>query len=112
MKLLICLVCSDVFKLATEKHIKCKCGACGGQYLDDLNAVYWGKALPLGFANGSLMHAMLQQINLGDSSEKMAYGHNQWVTKGHSFESFIIPSDAPTMIKYETYKEYKKALES
>lgn len=83
MKLIFCKRCEDVIK-CTNKCRTCQCGASGGQYLDDLNAVYWGKAVPLGFANSSLVYALRNQPQRGD---------------GCRFEAFVIPKICPTFTK-------------
>ncbi len=82
MKLVLCTECWDVFKLAMEPR-SCKCGLCSGHYKDRLNAVYSGEeAMPLGFANGSLMLAMGEQPKEG---------------MGKEFTAFVIPEICPTM---------------
>ncbi len=81
MKLIFCLNCHDVVKGDFEPRT-CKCGASGLQYLDDLNATYWGDdAVPLGFANNSLVDAVADQPLKG---------------MGREFKAFVIPIICPT----------------
>ena len=57
MKLLICKICNSVFNL-TNKSKSCECGKTTGHYTDTINAVYSGPAIPIGFANTSLLNAI------------------------------------------------------
>lgn len=98
MKLLFCLQCQDVVKLKILDVVTCSCGACSGVYWDSLNAMYHGDALPIGFGNGSLSAAIRAQVSSGDSTEAMFYG-GDYLTKGRSFDAFIIPESAPTYKK-------------
>lgn len=84
MKLIFCSHCSDVFKLHLGKTKKCGCGRSWGQYGDYLNATYGGLAVPLGFANPSLVEAMKGQPIDGD---------------GKTFTAFVIPKNCPTFKK-------------
>lgn len=83
MKLIYCKKCHDVFKLDHELRY-CKCYSCWGLYLDDgLNAVYKGRcAVPLGFANSTLVEAVHNQPKEG---------------MGEEFTAFVIPKKCPTM---------------
>lgn len=99
MKLILCVKCSDVFKLQQE-YKECSCGSCGGKYLNDIDAEYWGeegKVFMLGFANNSLIDALKQQIAYGDSEEKFEHGYYKGYNVGRRFEAFIMPNDAPTV---------------
>jgi len=82
MKLVLCKQCQDVIRLIQAEERSCKCGECKGQYTDELYAWYSGKsAIPLGFANSSLVEAI----------------HNQpekdW---GKEFTAFVIQKDCNT----------------
>ena len=82
MKLILCRECQDVVRLIEDEERQCKCGKCKGQYIDDLNAWYEGeKCTPLGFANSSLVNAVMNQ------PEK------DW---GKTFTAFVIEKDCPT----------------
>jgi hypothetical protein len=83
MKLFICSECQDVVKCASITRT-CECGASWGKYLDDLNAVYGGKAIPLGFDNYSLFFATQHQPQVG---------------LGKQFTAFVIPKKCPTFKK-------------
>lgn len=84
MKLIYCPVCDDVVKIHQELTT-CRCGRSYGQYAPDgLNARYGGRAVPLGFANSSLMFAINTQPELGD---------------GQRFTAFVIPKVCPTFKK-------------
>jgi hypothetical protein len=85
MKLLLCLECDDVFNLDYEEK-NCKCGKTRGKYVDQINAVYSGHAVPLGFNNISLAAAVRNQPEQGE---------------GEEFTAFIIPKVCPTFKKKE-----------
>lgn len=71
----------------------------GGQYVDQVNAKVWGdreKIFVLGFANGSLVSALREQIKDGDLDEKMRYGGGI-ETVGRDFTAFIIPESASSV---------------
>lgn len=53
MKLLYCRSCHDVFSLG-YKLKQCSCQETGGLYTDELNAIYFGDALPMGLDSFSL----------------------------------------------------------
>lgn len=84
MKLLLCLHCNDIFNL--DYHIKaCTCDKTKGKYIDIRNAIYIGdKAVPLGFDNYNLAHAITCQPERG---------------LGERFTAFVIPKNCPTFIK-------------
>lgn len=68
-----------------DKPRSCKCGHATGHYLDDNNAVYiGGDAVPLGFANSTLVKAVYKQPIEG---------------MGERFEAFVIPVKCPTFKK-------------
>jgi hypothetical protein len=97
MKLLYCPHCQDVRKLRTEAEIKtygedivCLCTRSWGRYTDELNAVYGGDAVMLGFANSTL--ALAIKANKDSPPER---------GNGRTFIAFIIPESAPT-VKRET----------
>ena len=82
MKLILCKNCSDVFKLSQMMR-SCKCGMSQGRYLNDLDAEYSGSsAVPLGFANSTLVEAIHKQPEDGMGTE---------------FVAFVIPKECPTM---------------
>ena len=82
MKLLYCNNCRDIVKLYRTTRT-CHCGATGGHYkVDGLNAVYYGPAIPLGFANSSFRKALRSQPEFG---------------KGTDYKAFVIPKVCPTM---------------
>jgi len=88
MKLLLCLKCNDIFNL--DYHEKsCTCGDTKGKYNDKVNAEYSGKhAVPLGFDNLSIAHAINRQPKSG------------W---GSRFTAFVIPKKCPTFTKTDQY---------
>jgi hypothetical protein len=62
MKLLFCKKCSDTFNLR-KKHKECECGAIGGRYLDDKNAVYYGdKASAFAIDNYSFQARVMGRV--------------------------------------------------
>jgi hypothetical protein len=85
MKLILCHNCQDVFKL-DYKLRSCKCGQSKGKYLKDgLNATYQGEnAVPIGFANSTLVKAVNNQPESG---------------MGKEFVAFVIPKKCPTFQK-------------
>ena len=86
MKLLYCNTCRDIVKLYRTTRT-CQCGATGGHYKQDgLNAVYYGPAIPLGFANGSFHEALDNQPEFG---------------MGTNYNAFVIPKVCPTMVRVD-----------
>jgi len=84
MKLILCKKCQDVVRLI-EKTRYCECGSCGGYYQNHLYAVYFGQyAIPIGFANRSLLVAVNHQPNGG---------------LGETFTAFVIPKNCETFKK-------------
>jgi len=82
MKLILCPKCKDVRKLLLSK-VYCSCGECWGYYTaDGLNAIINDKAIPLGFANSSLVEALYKRPESG---------------MGAPFNAFIIPKECPTI---------------
>lgn len=91
MKLLFCPNCQDVVKLKVQEMRFCACRECSGIYLDVLNAEYYGKAIPLGFANNTLVEALKKRDKaINDGTE-----HN--ASKGIAFTAFIIPSQSSSI---------------
>lgn len=65
MKLIMCSECGDVRKLH-RRPTYCACGKSGGQYKSDgRRAVIWGRAIPIGIDNSSLLRATV--LYLGGS---------------------------------------------
>ena len=92
MKLLYCNTCRDIVKLSRTTR-NCQCGATGGHYKQDgLNAIYYGPAIPLGFANSSFRDARDNQPEFG---------------MGTVYNAFVIPKVCPTMelVDSEYYTE-------
>lgn len=83
MKLLYCTECKDVFRMFFEER-SCFCGKTKGNYIDNLNAVFSGPAIPLGFHNTFFYNALENQPESG------------W---GKTFEAFVIQKDCPTFKK-------------
>ena len=65
MKLLYCPSCRSVFSLTLQSRTCPGCKGCGGKYIDELNAEWWGQAIPIGFANSSFIHALANQPEWG-----------------------------------------------
>lgn len=98
VKLLLCVVCNQIFNLS-HTYAECRGAHGGGQYVDEVNAQVWGdreKIFVLGFANGSLVSALREQIQDGDLDEKMRYGGG-FETVGRDFTAFIIPESASSV---------------
>lgn len=82
MKLLLCPECDDLFNLHFEIRT-CRCGKSSGRYINDVNAEYRGKAIPIGFANSSLGSAIRRyKVDAGN----------------HEFVAFTIPASAKSII--------------
>jgi len=73
MKLLLCPTCADVVKLGDKEWRSCKCGDSSGRYVDHINAEVRGKAIPIGFANSSLLTAIRNRPEDGSGSEFVAF---------------------------------------
>ena len=87
MKLLYCNTCRDIVKLSRTTRT-CHCGATGGHYREDgINAIYYGPAIPLGFANSEFHTAIESQPEYGD---------------GYRYTSFVIPKVCPTMVHIDS----------
>ena len=94
MKLILCPKCSDVIKL-TESYQTCECGKSAGNYIDDLNAEIFGKAIPIGVANESFIQALRNQPESG---------------QGKTFTAFVIPKKCPTIKVHKKIKSEPKLL--
>jgi hypothetical protein len=82
MKLIFCPHCFDVVKLEYVER-QCRCGAAKGHYMKDgLHATINSAAVPLGFANNSLVAAVKKQPEDG------------W---GQTFNAFVIPKKCDTV---------------
>lgn len=89
MKLVLCKECQDIVRLIEDKKRVCQCGKVGGKYVDDLNAVYFGDvAVPIGFANSTLVKAIANQPENG---------------MGVNFTAFVIPKTCDTFTLVEEY---------
>jgi hypothetical protein len=100
VKLILCSPCNQIFNLS-HTYTECKGAHGGGQYVDNINAKVWGsreKIFVLGFANGSLVSALREQLNTGDSTEKMPYA-GRMETKGRDFTAFVIPESASSVTR-------------
>lgn len=73
MKLFMCTRCNDVVSLIRSANRACFCGASSGRYTDQLNAEISGPCVPIGFANRSLLTALLAQPESGDGAEFVAF---------------------------------------
>ena len=86
MKLLVCLECQDIFNLREDKKKTCSCGKSSGKYRQDgLHADYEGPCLPLGFTNGSFIHALHNQPETG---------------MGKEFTAFVIQKKCDTFLRH------------
>jgi hypothetical protein len=80
MKLLFCKKCYSIFNLSKEKKT-CVCGETSGYYTDNLNAVFSGDSIPLGFNNTEFVRAINNQPDIG------------W---GRDFTAFVISKKCDT----------------
>lgn len=85
MKLILCPTCHDVIKIMTQAPRTCYCGQSWG-FLpyegDDLHAAIGGQAIPLGFANSTLVDAIQSRPKFG---------------MGSHFDAFVIPENCETV---------------
>lgn len=92
MKLLFCTSCQDVIKLHEGVTRSCLCGKVSGKYLNMLDAVYSGEtAVPMGFANNSLLLALRNQPMVG---------------LGETFKAFVIPKECDTFKKVDNINKF------
>ena len=85
MKLLLCKSCQDIFKVVLHEERTCICGSTSGKHTDGLNACYKGEnAVPIGFNNSTLRHAVHNQPQEG------------W---GEDFSAFTIAKECPSFKK-------------
>lgn len=82
MKLILCPKCFDVVKFGARRKRYCRCRKSWGKYLNDLDGIYGGEAIPIGFANSSLANAI---HTIPDDAV--------W---GETFEAFVIPKNSRT----------------
>lgn len=75
----------DAFNLKMDEK-RCSCGKTRGKYLDEIQAVFSGPAIPLGFANSSLIKAVKNQPLEG---------------QGEAFTAFVIPKKCDTFVKVD-----------
>lgn len=91
MKLIFCPECQDVVRLHSKVR-SCECRASHGKYIDPVNAVIGGRAIPLGIANSSLARSLRRQPETGT---------------GEPFTAFVIPKVCPTVSIKDSYKSYE-----
>jgi hypothetical protein len=100
MKLLLCTKCGDVFKLTAETLRSCRCGTCSGKVKrNDIDVFVHGprdSTFVLGFANTSLIAALMAQRHEGDLPKTMRYG-GRFVSPGREFDAFVIPAGAESV---------------
>jgi len=85
MKLILCSKCRDLFRL-TYTYRVCECGESAGNYVDEINAETYGKAISVGFANYSFIQAVNNQPEEG---------------MGKEFTAFVIPKKCPTIVHHK-----------
>ena len=88
MKLLYCKTCGTVFSLLEYLKYCPGCEECCGRYIDKVNAVWLGDAIPIGFANSSFQKALANQPEKHTGPKC-----------GERFEAFVIEKDCPTFRK-------------
>lgn len=100
MKLLLCLKCSDIFSLRTEKERTCLCGSTKGKYIDNLNAEISGPCMPIGFANSSFLQALkMQRIENFHQKEPTC-------CEGVDFIAFFIHNCASSIKRTDDLKDH------
>lgn len=86
MKLIMCPVCHDVFRLFRENRT-CKCGKVSGRYLDESDAEVSKDAISIALGNGSLQSAIYRMRDASkddpnhdrEDFQKLAQIHYAWV---------------------------------
>jgi len=81
IKLIYCPQCQDVVRLIDDSRW-CECGESGGRYTDELNALVWGEAVPLGIHNEIFKWALSARPQSG---------------LGSCFDAWVIPVECPTV---------------
>ena len=85
MKLLYCTECHDIV-LLTYNLRHCECKKCYGFYADEINAIFCGPGVCVGFNNKSFLDALRNQPEEG---------------MGECFEAFIIPKTVSSIRKVD-----------
>lgn len=67
---------------SNNAKVKCQCGKSWGRYVGDVDAEIGGAAIPIGFANRSLVSAVHGRPASGP---------------GERFDAFVIAKDCPTI---------------
>jgi hypothetical protein len=81
MKLLLCVICQDVFKLEVGTLRSCKCGAVTGMYKDDgHHSVTNGKGVSLAMDNNYVFSAIAEMNELLEKDAGTSYDnyYNDW----------------------------------
>ena len=86
MKLIYCPECEDIVRLWPEGTQECLCGESNGCYVDEINAVVGGRAIPIGIDNHSFAQALADRPKDG---------------AGRRFEAFVIPEQCDTVKEVE-----------
>lgn len=99
MKLLFCANCQSVQNMSTEYVTYCECNRCSGRYHEDgVHATVEGPkgfVYCLGFANGTLVSAIVAQRKHGNLPADFGYC-GELVSPGREFKAFVIPDNVPT----------------
>jgi hypothetical protein len=99
MKLLLCPICNDVFKLSLRPR-SCECGRVTGRYIDDLLAETNGKGISLAIGNGSLTESIKKMLSMQMRNDLLcAYPVFCWVRPNTG------PSNSNTVIAVEFAKK-------
>ena len=78
MKLIYCMNCKDVVKLAKDKWRKCECGNSGGQYnSDNLTATIGGLVKVLGIANPFFQEPFSYLTKTGQEAFRLMSGYSK-----------------------------------
>jgi hypothetical protein len=88
MKLIYCTRCRDIVNLSPRTRA-CECGASGGRYTDERNALIWGSAVVLAISNESFFDAL----------ERRGEGYviDAETFAGAEFQAMFLPPDAPVV---------------
>lgn len=95
MKLILCPDCHQAISLRNTLT-KCECEKSWGKYINDIDAIYGGNAIPLGFDNSSLVSSIKRQPAKG---------------LGETFTAFVIPKQCPTFKRENSIIQHQQDID-
>jgi hypothetical protein len=84
MKLIFCPICTDIIRLSHDNStVYCECKKSSGRYVNQIDAIIYGEAIPLGISNESFSKALRNRPQNG---------------LGIEFKAFVIPVECKSII--------------